>query len=190
MATTTQVQISNVLNLMTQLDSRLQFYHFGWRSDILRNIDNNFDNNNVKGRLFPALHWAVPEFTQYVEPVQYDALKEEVEMTLYFDDLQDYNNDGSLKTKNLIEQWSDLKQIAEDFIANFEVVMCGHFKAGFITTSPKFEQFSHGHNDRLITWRVTFILTHFIPCTEASNKVDVSLLPPTIDDVDIENWKA
>ena len=84
MANTTQTQISNVFNLMVQLDPRLKYYHFGWRSDILRNIDNNFDPGVSKGREFPALHWAVPEFTEYVEAIQYTGLKENVEVTLYF----------------------------------------------------------------------------------------------------------
>jgi len=189
MANTNQTQISNLFNLIVQNEPRLLFYHFGWRSDILKNIDNNFDNNNETGRLFPSLHWAVPEFTQYTDPVQFEGLKEEVEITLYFDDLQDYINDGSTKTINLIEQWDRLKQIAEDYIANFENALCNKYQAGFIS-APKFEQFSNGHNERLITWRVSFVLTHIIPCTDPANIIDLNLLPVTIPTDDIENWKA
>jgi hypothetical protein len=189
MATTTQTQISNIFNLMVQQEPRILFYHFGWRSDILRNIDNNFDNNNIKGRQFPALHFAVPESTKYLEAINYDGIKEEVEVTLYFDNLQDCENDGSAETDNLIEQWAELKQIAEDYIANFSEVLCNKYLAGSIT-APKFEQFSHGHNDRLITWRVTFNLIHTIPCTDPLNKIDLSLLPSSLTEIDLENWKS
>jgi hypothetical protein len=188
MANTTQAQISNIFNLMVQLEPRLNFYHFGWRSDILRNIDNNFDQGVKTGRLFPAVHFAVPEYTQFVDALQYESLKEEVEVTLYFDNLQDYNNTGATNTLNLLEQWDYLKSIAEDFVINLNFVL-EHYNAGFISL-PKFEQFSHGHNDRLISWKVSFKLTHYIECTEAQNQIDTSLLPATIEETDLENYKS
>ncbi|MHC4316406.1 MAG: LamG domain-containing protein [Planctomycetota bacterium] len=189
MITTTQTQISNIFNLMVQVEPRLLYYHFGWRSDILKNIDNNFDEGNLKGRQFPALHFSVPEFTQYIGGIDYTGVKEEMEITLYFDDLQYYENDGSANSENLIEEWAGLKQIAEDYIANLDNVISNKYLAGSIS-KPKFEQFSNGHNDRLITWRVTFILTHVVPCTEEDNIIDLDSLPPTIEEADLENWKT
>ena len=189
MANTTQVNISNLFNNLVLLEPRLFFYHWGYRSDILKNIDNNHDQNNIKGRQFPALQWAVPEFTQYIDTPNFQGVKEEIEITLYFDNLQDYSNDGSKVTKNLIEQFADLKQIAEDYIANFNLAFCDKYRAGSIT-NPKFEQFAYGHNDRLISWRVTFTLQHLTPCTDLANQVDLSLLPLTLGDIDLENWKA
>ena len=50
--TTTLTQVSNVFNLLCQLDARLLNYHFGWQWDINKEIDNNFDIGNQTGRLF------------------------------------------------------------------------------------------------------------------------------------------
>lgn len=189
MASTTQVQISNLFNLMVQIDPRIEMYHFGFRSDILKNIDNNFDQNNTKGRQFPHLHFDVPEYAEFTETADYYGTKENIQISLYFDALQDYQNDGSANTKNLIEQWADLKSIAQDFIINFKTVFCDKYQAGYFSF-PRFEQMAYGKNDRLITWKVSFILTHVIPCTEEGNKIDTSLLPDNIEETDLENWKS
>jgi len=187
---TTITEISNIFNLMVQADSRLKFYHFGWRSDINKNIDNNFDKGVQTGRLFPALHFDVPDFFQPSEELNYLGFKQDIAVNLYFDDLQNYNNSGEIKTDNLIEQWADLKQIAEDFISNLSEVL-QYYKAGFIRTVPRFEPKSNLFNDRLITFEVSFTIAHFSECTEEIHKIDLLSLPGAgcFPYEDLENYK-
>ena len=184
--TTTLTQVSNIFNLLCQLDSRLLNYHFGWQWDINKEIDNNFDPGNKTGRLFPAVQMDVPDYFQAIEEPNYNGTKEEIKVQLYFYDEQDYNNDSSAKTTNLIEQWTNLKTIAEDFIANYiEAIGPKKYNIGFIT-NPRYTQRSNLHNDRLILWEVEFILTHIAPCTIESSKINLGLLPQTIKQTDIE----
>ena len=186
---TTITEISNIFNLMVQADSRLKFYHFGWRSDINKNIDNNFDKGVKTGRLFPALHFDVPDFFQPSEELNYLGFKEDISVNLYFDDLQNYDNSGEIKTDNLIEQWAALKQIAEDFISNLNEVL-QYYKAGFIRTVPRFEPKSNLFNDRLITFEVSFTIAHFSECTEEIHKINPAALP-VLDcnfNIDLENY--
>lgn len=173
---TTLTEISNILNLMVQADSRLKFYHFGWRSDINKNIDNNFDKGVKTGRLFPALHFDVPDFFQPSEELNFLGFREDIAVNLYFDDLQNYDNTGEQKTDNLIEQWTNLKQIADDFISNLAEVL-EYYKAGFIRTVPRFEPKSNLFNDKLITFEVSFTIAHTAKCTEVSNKINPAALP-------------
>jgi hypothetical protein len=186
---TTLTEISNIFNLMVQADDRLKFYHFGWRSDINKNIDNNFDKGVKTGRLFPALHFDVPDFFQPSEELNYLGFKEDISVNLYFDDLQNYDNSGEQKTDNLIEQWAGLKQISEDFINNLAEVL-QYYKAGFIRTVPRFEPKSNLFNDRLITFEVSFTLSHFSKCTEDINKIDFLSLPAAgcFPAYDLENY--
>jgi len=184
--TTTLTQVSNVFNLLSQLDSRILHYHFGWQWDINKEIDNNFDPGNKTGRLFPAVQMDVPDYFQTIEEPSYDGTKEEIKVLLYFYDEQDYNNNSSAKTTNLIEQWTNLKTIAEDFMANYlEAIGPKKYNIGFIT-NPRYTQRSNLHNDRLILWEVEFILTHIAPCTEFLRRIDLDLLPEILQLADLE----
>ena len=184
--TTTQTQISNIFNLMVQLDLRIESYHFGTRWDINRNIYNNFDPKVTKGRMFPAMMFDIPDQVLAIGEPEYDGTEEEVDMLIYFDTLQDHNNDGSANTKNLVEQWDDLKNIATDFMANFvKVIGVDKYNIGHIT-NPKYIQRPNLHNQKLLTWEVTFTLTHTGPCTEVGKQIDLDLLPATIPETDIE----
>ena len=184
--TSTLTQVSNVFNLLCLADARLLNYHFGWQWDINKEIDNNFDPGNKTGRLFPAVQMDVPDYFQALEQPSYDGTKEEIKVLLYFYDEQDYNNDSSAKTINLIEQWTNLKTIAEDFMANYlEVIGPKKYNVGFIS-NPRYTQRSNLHNDRLIVWEVEFTLTHIAPCTNILNKINLNLLPDILQLQDLE----
>lgn len=183
---TTIIQISNIFNLMTQADSRLKFYHFGWRSDINKNIENNFDPGNSTGRMFPALHFDIPDYFEPTQEENYLGFNQDIAINLYFDDLQGYDNSGSQTIKTLIEQWADVKQIAEDFICNLAQVL-EYYNIGFIRTQPRYEPRANLHNDKLITFQVSFILSHVAECTREQNKIDLSALPEYIERKDLEN---
>jgi hypothetical protein len=107
-------------------------------------------------------------------------------MILYFDTLQDYNNDGTTNTLNLIEQEDELKTIAKDYMANLiEVIGVKKYNIGNIS-NPKYVVRSNLHNQKLITWEVSFNFTYTAPCTESQYQIDLSLLPDTIEETDIE----
>lgn len=182
---TTITQISNIFNLLSQLDVRLFNYHFGYRYDINQNITNNFDPANDTGRLFPAVSFDVPDNVKYIDGIDYVDIQEEMQVTLYFDDLQGYNNDGSLNVLNPIEQWQRLKQIGEDFIANFRYLFEDKYGAGYVG-KPTFVPRANLYNDRLITWEVSFQLTHAIPCTDVQYQIDPDDFPNTLDEDDLE----
>lgn len=182
---TTITQISNVFNLLSQVDIRLFNYHFGYRYDINQNIANNFDPSNDTGRLFPSVSFDVPDNVKYIDDIDYVDVQEEMQVTLYFDDLQGYNNDGSLNVLNPIEQWQSLKQISEDFIANFKYLFEDKYGAGYVG-KPTFIQRANLYNDRLITWEVSFQLTHAIPCTDVQYQIDPDDFPNTLDEDDLE----
>ena len=175
---------------MVKADSRLNFYHFGWRSDINRNIDNNFDEGTSTGRKFPAVQFHVPENTSISQNgLDYYGLQEDIQITLYFDDLQDYNNNSTEKIDTLLEQWTNLKTIAEDFVLNFEKVIVEKYGVGHIDSEIKFIPRSNLHNDKLITWEVSFLMNHITPCTLEENQVDLLALPSRIESFDLENYK-
>lgn len=184
---TTQGQISNVFNLLAQLDLRINNYHFGQRWDIERNVYNNFDPKNTTGRMFPAVMMDVPDKVTGLGEPQYLSNEEEIDMLLYFDTLQDKKNDGSLVTDNLIEQWDALKIIAEDYMANFAVAIGAEkYNISSIVGDVEYTQRESQHSDRLLTWEVSFKLKHQTPCTDETYQVNLDALPATIPLADIE----
>lgn len=188
---TTLTQISNIFNLMTQQETRLASYHFGWRSDINRNVSNNYDPKFSKGREFPALMFEPPESIQAQEEPEYLGSDEDIEILLYFDALQDYNNDGSANTLNLVEQWSNLKTIAKDFMANLVNVLSNKYGNQLkLENNPRYVPRSNLHNAKLITWEVSFTLSHQVPCTDEAFQIDLSQLPDDIPEEDIERTGA
>lgn len=186
----TLTQISNILNLMVQQpQSGLKFYHWGYRYDINKEISNNFDPNNATGRLYPALQMDVPNVFNDLKEPSFDSVQQDIEMVLYFDDLQGYSNNGSVDTRNIIEQFRDLQEIARVFLANLVDVLAW-YNAGFIKTNPRFTPRSNLHDKKLITLECVFTLTTQLECIDEANRIDLNNLPATVSKVDIENWKA
>ncbi len=183
--------ISNVFNLIAQFDTRILNYHFGWQSDINREIDNNFDEGNATGRMFPAVQMDIPDWAQYKEQPSYLGTLEDLKVILYFYDLEDYNNDSSEKTSNLVEQMTNLKTIADDFLANIlEVIGPKKYNIGYIS-NPRIVPRAMLHNDRLIVWEAEFVFSHTTICTDSAFKVDLTDLaafPEILPDSDIENY--
>jgi len=182
---TSQTQISNLFNLMCQFDTRIKGYHYGWRSDINKNIQNNFDPLYETGRQYPAVQFDVPDYANYTEIADYQGNQETLQITLYFDNLQNIENDGTAKVLNLVEQWDELKIIAEDFISNFSFLWTDKYEAGYIS-APKFIQRSNLHNANLLTWEASFTLVRTVACILEVNKVNPSDFPDTLSVEDLE----
>ncbi|OED34702.1 hypothetical protein AB832_06935 [Flavobacteriaceae bacterium (ex Bugula neritina AB1)] len=186
----TLTQISNILNLMAQQpNSGLLYYHHGYRYDINREVSNNFDQDNRIGRMYPALQMDVPNFFNDLAEEEFFQVQQDIEMVLYFDKLQDYDNNGNLDNRNTIEQMDYLKTIARNFMANLTGVFA-LYEAGFIKTPPRYVPRANLHNPKLITLECTFTLTTELECVPEVDKMDLSLFPQAVSKVDIENWKA
>lgn len=186
----TLTQISNVFNVMVQQpNSGLFFYHFGYRYDINREISNNFDPKNSKGRQFPSLHMDVPNSFKDAKEPTFGLLDQQIEMVLYFDKLQDYDNEGKRDTRNTIEQMAYLNGVARDFMANYVDVL-EYYGIGYIEGAVRYTPRSNLHNNKLITLEASFTLVTTLDCVDDANKIDLSSLPATVSETDIENWKA
>lgn len=109
----TITKISNLFNIISQEIAEINNYHFGFRSDVNRNVKNNFDIKQSTGKLYPAVHFAVPTTVGLVDP---DNNTKTFACRLYFDDLLNYNNDSTAKTDSLLEQYAALIELAERFI--------------------------------------------------------------------------
>ena len=188
---TSLTQISNIFNLLCQQDTRIKNYKFGWRHDVNRNKQNNFDPTNSLGTQYPSVMFEPPEGVTDLNEPNYLEREEDVDITLYFDDLQNYNNDGTANTLNLIEQWDNLRFIVKDFLANFAVVAgVDKYNIGAIINNPKSVMRSEAHNPKLIIWEVTFTFRHSAPCTDNFNQVVLSALPDDIPESDIERGES
>jgi len=175
--------------MVQQPQSGLKYYHWGYRYDINREVSNNFDPNNTKGRQYPSLQMDVPNSISDLDEPSFDTGRQDVEMVLYFDNLQDYNNDGRTNTQNTIEQFDTVKDLIDPFLANFQIVLM-HYGAGFMKSKPRHIPRSNLHNPKLITIETTFTLTVNLSCLDDSKKMDLDLFPATVSETDIENWKA
>ena len=115
------VTIQNIFVKLVKANPDFLFYHFGWLSDLDINIDNVFNQDAKKGRLFPCIDWIVPDNISFNinEPE-----KERVTMCLIFSDLQGYNNKGAQDNRTQLEVWRDLWKIAKPFILLFNRCMC------------------------------------------------------------------
>ena len=181
----TLTQFSNLLNLMTQVETRLKFYHFGWRSDININPQNNYNPNGSTGRLYPALHLDIPDYLTYQDEPQPSGLQQKARINLYFDTLQGKNNDGSLNVESMLEQFTALKKISEDFMSNL-VVMMDYYGSAFLDTKPTFTPRANMHNDNLVTIEVAFDVMLIVECTDVAFQIDPSGFPATLEVEDLE----
>lgn len=186
----TLTQISNVFNLLAQADPRVLNYKFDWRQGVNRNKVNNFNPTNSTGTLYPSIMMEPPDSINDTNEPQYLEREEDIDVVLYFDDLQDKENDGSANTLNLIEQWDNLHAIAKDFMANF-VVLSGvdKYNIGEIVGNVRYVPRSNLGNDKLITWEATFQFRHRTPCTDPIYQIDptdLTKFPENIQETDIE----
>lgn len=106
------VAISNLFNLLVQESDYFASYHFGYHSDIERNVPNNFDPDGNTGKPFPHVTWAAP-------PDGVLDLKQKsdlINVELYFYSLQDIDGNGDPIGATWLEQWNTLKARAVEFI--------------------------------------------------------------------------
>ena len=157
------LKLSNLFNTITQAHPNFNHYHFGWRSDVLVNIPNNFDANSSTGKLFPFVQFVVPDriSTNLSEAENKDSFQ----VVMYFDALQDYNNNGTANTKTLLRQWSELAVISKEYLYNVQRLLERDFSdLRMNTDSFNLEFDSEVGSDRLITVKASFNINTFGEC--------------------------
>lgn len=185
----TIVEISNLLNTITALHPNLSSYHFGWPSDINRNVANNYDADQQTGTLFPHVQWAAPAQGS-IDIIQGN---EDLEMTLHFYDLMLRDSSGATTTATMIEHWRNLRKWAYEFLRDLNRAgkTLAPLRKGIQirNNTVRWITDAHRENDNLILLTVQFTLANKLDC-EAS-KVDFTnppsghAWPPA--DTDIEN---
>jgi len=110
------IGISNLFNLTAQ---QLGFlgYHYGFESDMNRNVTNNLNVGNSIGSQFPYVLFEKPvcNTTFSNKPLTM------MEVRLNFYDLEYYNNDGTLDVSQTIEKENELRTLAIAFINSLVV---------------------------------------------------------------------
>ena len=104
------VQLANIFEAATDAVQGLNGFSFGWPSDRVRTqIYTEEGENNTN--IFPRVFFAVPTLTN--NPV---TRRDTYQVTLFFDDLLGYDENGDVDTTLQITKWSNLIAYAEKFI--------------------------------------------------------------------------
>jgi hypothetical protein len=104
------VQLANIFEAATDAVPGLNGFSFGWASDRVRSqIYTEEGENNTN--IFPRVFFAVPTLTN--NPV---TRRDTYQVTLFFDDLLGYDENGDVDTTLQITKWSNLIAYAERFI--------------------------------------------------------------------------
>jgi hypothetical protein len=104
------VQLANIFEAATDAVQGLNGFSFGWASDRVRSQIYTEEGENSTN-IFPRVFFAVP--TLINNPV---TRRDTYQVTLFFDDLLGYDENGDVDTTLQITKWSNLIAYAERFI--------------------------------------------------------------------------
>jgi hypothetical protein len=171
------LQISNLFNQIAQGLPAVNFYHYGYYSDINTNVQNNFTGENTVGKLYPAVSFLYPDSRLAIKQ---DSVRGSLNCRLVFSDLQYYNNDSTLRNESILEQQAALEAIAVNFIA--EINRIGRqaaYNLGVIG-DVTMDYLSDAHNDSLVLVTANFALAYNLDC--ATVQIDPTALTPPFDE--------
>lgn len=160
------VEISNLFNRITTEHPNITTYHFGWGSDINRNIQNNYDPKQSKGNMFPLVHWVAPPFGDMHLVQRID----EIEVNLHFYNTLYRDNDAAFVSDTLLETWRNLRLWAFQFIKEIEQAgkaLAPQGKGLSIKENKvRWSSDSNVHNDDLVLVSLSFTLQTNIACAD------------------------
>ena len=104
------VELANIFEAATDSVTGLNGFSFGWASDRVRSQIYTEEGENSTS-IFPRVFFAVPTLTN--TPV---TRRDTYLVTLFFDDLLGYNEQGDVDTTLQITKWSNLIAFAEKFV--------------------------------------------------------------------------
>ena len=121
----TLTKLDNLFNILAQELTEINYYHFGWITDVneKRNINNNFTNN--EGVInYPAVYFEVPDIKY-----NYSSKTDTFDCVLYFVTPKRTDQDtGQDENTNLSEYWTELYNIAKKFVTVFNEAGKGIFR--------------------------------------------------------------
>jgi hypothetical protein len=150
----TLLEIADLFKSTTDATQGLNGFSFGWPSDRTRsqNYDSVGENST---NLFPRVFFAVPTLTN--NPI---TRRDVYQITLFFDDLLGYNEDGTVNEDTQIEKWSALTVLAEKFMLQINT----NKQAGNISEGVQMTLDSFSSIQRLISVQATFNLNVISSC--------------------------
>jgi hypothetical protein len=150
----TLLEIADLFKSTTDATQGLNGFSFGWASDRTRSQDYDSVGENSTN-LFPRVFFAVPTLTN--NPI---TRRDVYQITLFFDDLLGYNEDGTVNEDTQIEKWSALTVLAEKFILQINT----NKQAGNIAEGVQMTLDSFSSIQRLISVQATFNLNVISSC--------------------------
>ena len=150
----TLLEIADLFKSTTDATQGLNGFSFGWASDRTRSQDyDDVGENSIN--LFPRVFFAVPTLTN--NPI---TRRDVYQITLFFDDLLGYNEDGTINEDTQIEKWSALTVLAEKFMLQINTnKQTGNIAEGVQMTLDSFSSIQ-----RLISVQATFNLNVISSC--------------------------
>lgn len=150
----TLLEIADLFKSTTDATQGLNGFSFGWASDRTRSQDYDSVGENSTN-LFPRVFFAVPTLTN--NPI---TRRDVYQITLFFDDLLGYNEDGTVNEDTQIEKWSALTVLAEKFMLQINTnKQTGNIAEGVQMTLDSFSSIQ-----RLISVQATFNLNVISSC--------------------------
>lgn len=145
----TLTDLANIFEAATNAIPGLNGFSFGWASDRVRSqIYTEEGENNTN--IFPRVFFAVP--TLINNPI---TRRDNYTVTLFFDDLLGYDENGDVDTTLQITKWSTLITLAEKFILELGTTKTTNSLPAEVTLTPD----SFTSIQRLITIQATFVIT-------------------------------
>jgi hypothetical protein len=140
------ITISNTINELVRQSSFFKSYHFGYHSDINRNVPNGYDLNGDAGKDFPHVTWVAPVEGEIT--LSGDAGRDMIDVMLFFYATQDYRNDGEPEDieRTLAWQLDRLKARAVEFLHGLNTGAAFRIEGGKV----KWFTDAHAQIDRLI----------------------------------------
>ena len=145
-------EISDVFKDTAADITALKSYNFGWASDRVRQ-GNTEDFQELNA--FPRVFFSVPTITGSDQTRKQDTYQ----VTLFFDDLLGYDNEGDADLTLQIDKWAALQQYATAFIQRLNLIkqtILPNYL--FIPEPPQFTFDSFVGIQRLVTVQVNFNL--------------------------------
>jgi hypothetical protein len=150
----TLLEIADLFKSTTDATQGLNGFSFGWASDRTRSQDYDSVGENSTN-LFPRVFFAVPTLTN--NPI---TRRDVYQITLFFDDLLGYNEDGTVNEDTQIEKWSALTVLAEKFMLQINT----NKQAGNISEGVQMTLDSFSSIQMLISVQATFNLNVISSC--------------------------
>ena len=150
----TLLEIADLFKSTTDATQGLNGFSFGWASDRTRSQDYDSVGENSTN-LFPRVFFAVPTLTNNLI-----TRRDVYQITLFFDDLLGYNEDGTVNEDTQIEKWSALTVLAEKFMLQINT----NKQAGNISEGVQMTLDSFSSIQRLISVQATFNLNVISSC--------------------------